>query len=176
MSQNEELFRPFLLTGTSTEPPTEEQLRLWLELQRPSLRRRPGPRARLRRMVSPLLIPYGDGDSSNWGRVLVMDREPVNQVLTKIAKGLYYQQAREPLPSAVRIIVDHEDDPVRLVIPDVMAGLRRIDVGGSPDIVCYWRAVEPNDARCSMTWVLFYRRKAFRVCCLANELSTVEGG
>jgi hypothetical protein len=68
-----------------------------------------------------------------YAATLEMNRQIINRVLSKIAKGLYYLETGAILPQDIRILMDYaHGKPERFVSPpldEAIKGARRVDLG-----------------------------------------------
>lgn len=164
LSKDEELFRVFVASGMAYEK--KAGFRIWTDRIRPDLRgRRPGLRPLLKSIAK--VVPVISEGEGLRGRavILEMQREPIQRVLIKIAKGLYFLDTGWALPGDVQVLADYFDEPKHLVSPpldEAIRGAKRIDLGDG--VVTYWRKTVKGDPAESITWLLFYEDKAFLIC------------
>jgi len=157
LSDDEELFRTFVASGVALETPLG--YRIWTERVRPSLQQnRRGFKTLLRKLVrevksfSPQGICLGDA------MALEINQERVNPVLKKIARGLYYLDAGQPLSDQVCLLFQYaKEDWQKFVTPpldEAFHRAKRTDLGEG--VVTYWRNIMKNDPANSITWLVFY--------------------
>ena len=165
LSKDEEFFRVFVASGMAYE--SKAGFRIWVERIRPDLR---GRRAGLKPLVQSLTklakVVSESGELLGHTLVLEVDPEPINRVLRKIAKGLYYLDTGQILPSDAQILVGYDNgQPEHFVSPpldEAIKGAKRVDLGDG--VVTYWRNTIKDDPALSLTWLEFYRDKVFLVC------------
>jgi len=132
LSKDEELFRIVVASREAYEDETGN--RTWTERVRPDLQ---GGRSGLKKFVQSLtkVAPVLSKTDVFLGMafVLEVDREPVNNVLTKIAKGLHFLDTGQILPQDSQILCDYAgDQPERFISPpldEAMRGAKRFDLG-----------------------------------------------
>lgn len=163
------MFRVFLTSGMAYE--RAMGFRIWTERIRPDLQ---GERRGLKPFVKSLvkIVPVISEAGGLLGRagILEIPREPIQRVLHKIAKGLYFLDTSQILPDGVQILADYFDKPERLVSPpldEAIKGAKRIDLGNG--VVTYWRNTMKDDPTASLTWLIFYEDKAFLICTFREE-------
>jgi hypothetical protein len=165
LSKDEELFRVFVASGMAYE--SQAGFRIWTERIRTDLK---GRRPRLKPLIQSLTkvaqVVSESGEPLGHTLVLETNPEPINRVLRKIAKGLYYLDTGQILPSEVQILVGYDNgQPERFVAPpldEAIKGARRVDLGDG--VVTYWRNTIRGDPAYSLTWLEFYKDKVFLVC------------
>ena len=167
LSSDEEQFRVFVASGMAYE--TEPGFRIWNERIRPDLK---GDRPRLKPLVRSHIrkarVLSESGALLGHTPVLEMDREIINRVLYKIAKGLYYWDTGTVMPEDVQILVDSANGrPERFLSPpldEAIKGAKRVDLGNG--VVTYWRNTMKDDPTNSITWLMFYKDKdkLFMIC------------
>ena len=165
LSDDEELFRVFVASGIAYE--SEAGCRIWTERIRTALK---GRRPRLKPLILSLtkVDPVVSESGELLGHTLVLEPnpEPINRVLRKIAKGLYYLDTGQILPSDVQILVGYDyGRPERFVSPpldEAIRGAIRVDLGDG--VVTHWRNKVKSDPALSLTWLEFYEDKVFLVC------------
>lgn len=167
LSSDEEQFRVFLASGMAYE--TEHGFRIWNERIRPDLKgHRPRLKPLIRSYIRKARVLSESGALLGHTLVLEMDREIINRVLRKIAKGLYYLDTGAVLPENVQILVDYADSkPERFISPpldEAIKGAKKVDLGNG--VVTYWRNTMKDDPTNSMTWLMFYKDedKLFMIC------------
>jgi len=111
LSKDEELFRFFVASGMAYE--SNAGNRIWNERIRPALKgKRTGLKPLIRSMVKQARVVTESGNFVGYSDILEMNREPINRVLRKIAKGLYYLDTQRVLPNEVEILVGyHAENP-----------------------------------------------------------------
>jgi hypothetical protein len=141
--------------------------RIWTERIRSALRgRRPGLKPLIQSMTKVAQVVSESGEFL--GHTLVSETNPelINRVLRKIAKGLYYLETGQILPSDVEILVDYDEgNPERFVAPpldEAIKGAKKVELGEG--VVTYWRNTIKGDPSSSLTWLEFYKDKVFLVC------------
>ena len=165
LSADEELFRVFVASGMAYE--SKAGFRIWTERIKTALK---GRRPRLRPIIQSLtkVAPVESESGKLLGHTLVLETnpEPINRVLRKIAKGLYYLNNGQILPSDVQILVGYDyGQPERFVAPpldEAIRGAIRVDLGDG--VVTYWRNTIKADPASSLIWLEFYRDKVFLIC------------
>ncbi len=165
LSSDEEQFRVFLASGMAFE--TKAGFRVWTERIRPDLK---GARPRLKPLIQSQikLARVLSESGALLGHTLIqeMDRETVNRVLRKIARGLYFLDTGNILPDNVQILADYgANRPERFISPpldEAIKGARRTDLGDG--VVTYWRNIMKDDPTASITWLKFYEDKLFMIC------------
>jgi len=170
LSKDEELFRVFVACGEAHE--NEAGFRVWTERIRPDLR---GRRRGLKRLIPDAGKEAGIfsslGDFLGRASVLEVEPGPINRVLAKIVKGLYYSDTGKVLPPDVQILVEYgAQQPGRLVsapLDEAIRGAKRVDVGNG--VVTYWRNTAKDDPTASLTWLKFYEDKLFLVCTFRQD-------
>ena len=167
LSSDEEQFRVFLASGMAYE--NEPGFRIWNERIRPDLKgRRPLLKPTIRSHIRKARVISESGALLGHTLVLEMDREIINRVLCKIAKGLYYLDTGAILPENVQILVDYANGkPERFLSPpldEAIKGTKRMDLGNG--VVTYWRNTMKDDPTNSITWLMFYKDKdkLFMIC------------
>ena len=169
LSKDEELFRVFVASGMAYEK--EPGFRIWTEKIRPDLQ---GKRRGLKHFLKPLtkvvtVISESGGFLGQAG-IIEMQRQPIQRVLRKIAKGLYFLDTNQVLPDDVEILADYSDKPERLVSPpldEAIKGAKKSAYGNG--VVTCWRNIVKDDPATSLTWLVFYEDKAFLLCTLRQE-------
>jgi len=167
---DEEQFRVFLAAGMAYE--SEPGFRIWTERIRPDLKgRRPRLKPLIRSYVRVARIVSESGALLGHTLILEMDREIINRVLRKIAKGLYYLDTGAVLPENVQILMDYANGkPERFISPpldEAIKGAKRVDLGNG--VVTYWRNTIKDDPTSSITWLQFYEDKLFMICTYAAD-------
>lgn len=103
--------------------------------------------------------------------ILEVDREIINRVLSKIAKGLYFLDTGSALSDNVQIIVDYAaGQPERFISPpldEAIKRAKRVDLGDG--VVTYWRNTIRDDPSASITWLKFYEDKLFMICTFRKD-------
>ena len=156
-------FRFFLASGMAYEQ--KPGFRIWKERIAPSLKK-----GKFKSLImsnikqARLLSESGALLGRTW--VSETDREIVNCVLRKIAKGLYSLDTGDVLPENVQILTDYANGkPERFVAPpldNAIKGARRVELGDG--VVTYWRNTIKDDPASSITWLKFYEDKIFMIC------------
>ncbi len=170
LSSDEEQFRVFLASGMAYG--NEPGFRIWNERIRPDLK---GGRPRLKPLIRSYIrkarVLSESGALLGHTLVLEMDREIINRVLRKIAKGLYYLDTGAVLPENVQILVDYANGkPERFISPpldEAIKGAKKVDLGDG--VVTYWRNTMKDDPTNSITWLKFYEDKVFMICTYAAD-------
>jgi len=165
LSSEEEQFRVFLASGLAYE--NEPGFRIWNERIRPDLK---GGRPRLKPLIRSYIrkarVLSESGALLGHTLILEIDREIINRVLRKIAKGLYYLDTGVVLPENVQILIDYANDkPERFISPpldEAIKGAKKVDLGDG--VVTYWRNTMKDDPINSITWIKFYEDKLFMIC------------
>ena len=167
---DEEQFRVFLASGMAYE--NEPGFRIWNERIRPDLK---GGRPRLKPLIRSYIrkarVLSESGALLGHTLILEIDREIINRVLRKIAKGLYYLDTGAVLPENVQIVVDYANGkPERFTSPpldEAIKGAKKVDLGDG--VVTYWRNTMKDDPTNSITWLKFYGDKVFMICTYAAD-------
>jgi len=141
--------------------------RIWTERIRPDLKgKRPLLKPLIRSMVKQARLANKSGDVVGHLHILEMNRDPINRVLRKIAKGLYYLDTQRVLPSEVEILVGYDaEKPERFISPpldEAIRGAKKIELGEGE--VTYWRNTIKDKPEESLTWIRFYKDKMFLIC------------
>lgn len=106
-----------------------------------------------------------------------MQPERIRRVTNKIARGLYYLEAKQPVPEDVICLMEYGgNDPEKLIVDPLGHGIReakRTDLG--PDVVSYWRNTIAGDPTGSMTWLVFYRNTAMLILTYRAEHVLARG-
>ena len=170
LSSDEELFRVFVASGMAYE--TEPGFHIWGERIRPDLKgRRPRLKPIIRSHIRKSRVISESGALLGHTLVLEMDRETINRVLRKIAKGLYYLDTGSVLPENVQILIDYANGkPERFISPpldEAIKGAKKVDLGDG--VVTYWRNTIKDDPTNSITWLKFYEDKLFMICTYAGD-------
>jgi hypothetical protein len=157
LSDDEELFRTFVASGEAFETPPG--YRIWTERVRPSLQQnRRGFKTLLRKLARELKLFSPKGIYLGTAMSLQIDQERVNRVLKKIARGLYYLDAGQPLSDHVCLLFQYaKDDWQKFVTPpldEAFRGAERTDLGEG--VLTYWRNIMKDDPANSITWLVFY--------------------
>jgi hypothetical protein len=165
LSKDEELFRAFVASGMAYE--NKAGFRVWTERIRPDLKgKRAGLKPLLRSLTRLARVESQSGVHLGHTLILETDPEPINRVIRKMARGLYFLDTDEILPSDVEILIDYDAGrPERFVEPpfdEAIRGAERVDLGDG--VLTYWRNKVKDDPACSITWLVFYRDKVFLVC------------
>jgi len=165
LSKDEELFRTFVAAGMAYE--SQAGFRIWTERIRTALKgQRRGLKPLMQSLTKVARVVSESGEFLGHTLVLETNPEPINRVLRKIAKGLYYLDTGQILPSDVQILVGYDNgQPDRFVLPpldEVIKGAKRVDLGKG--VVTYWRNTIKDDPASLLTWLEFYKDKAFLVC------------
>lgn len=170
LSKDEELFRVFVASGMAYQ--RQAGFRIWTEKIRPDLQ---GKRRGLKRLLKSLakVVPVISKSGGFLGQasILEIQRQPIQRVLYKIAKGLYFLDTNQVLPDDVEILADYFDKPEGLVSPpfdEVIKGAKKFTYGNG--VVTYWRNTVKDDPTASLTWLLFYEDKAFLICTFRHEI------
>lgn len=169
LSKDEELFRVFVASGKAYE--RQAGFRIWTERVRPDLQGdRPGLKPFLKSLTKVVPVISESGDLLGQAGILETERQPIQHVLYKIAKGLYFLDTNQVLPDDVEILADYFDKPEHLVSPpldEAIKGSKKIAYGNG--VVTYWRNTAKDDPTASLTWLLFYEDKAFLICTFREE-------
>ncbi len=164
LSKDEETFRVFLASGMAYE--SNAGKRIWVERIRPDLKgKRTGLKQFIRSMVKRARLINKSGDVVEHLHILEMNRDPINRVLRKIAKGLYYLDTLRVLPSEVEILVDNSADNPDILSPPLDEAIRmaeKTELGEGE--VKYWRIKIKDNPEESLTWIKFYEDKIFLIC------------
>ena len=153
--------------------------RIWTERIRPDLQ---GKRRGLKRLLKSLteVVPVISKSAGFLGQagILEIQRQPIQRVLYKIAKGRYFLDTSQVLPDDVEILAGYFDKPEGLVSPpldEAIKGAKKFAYGNG--VVSYWRNTVNDDPTASLTWLLFYEEKAFLICTFRQEtLEAVNEG
>jgi len=170
LSKDEDKFRFFLASGMAYE--REAGRRIWDERIRSALQgRRPGLKPLVWSMVKVAKVQSESGTMLGDWPISELDRETSKRVLSKITKGLYYLDTKQPLPSDVQILFDYDaGKPERLISPPldkVIREAKRVDYGDG--VVSCWRNRMKDDPTASITWLRFYEDKLFMVITFREE-------
>ena len=165
LSKDEELFRAFVASGMAYE--SKPGFRIWNERVRPDLKGgRSGLKPFLQSLTKIARVVSESGAFLSHTLILEIDPEPINRVLRKIAKGLYFLDTGQVLTNDVQILVGYAaDQPDRFVSPpldEAIKGAKRTDLGNG--VVTYWRNTMKDDPTASLTWLKFYKDKLFMIC------------
>lgn len=165
LSKDEELFRVVVASGMAYE--NEAGFRIWTERIRPDLQgRRRGLKPLLQSQTKLARVVSESGAILGHTLILETDPEPINRVLRKIARGLYFLDTGQVLPNDVQILVGYAaGQPERFTSPpldEAIRGAKRVDLGNG--VVTYWRNTVKDDPVLSLTWLKFYEDKIFLVC------------
>jgi hypothetical protein len=165
LSKDEELFRIFAASGMAYESNTGN--RIWNEKIRSALQgRRPGLKPLIKSMAKPIVILNKAGLLLGTALILEVDPAPINRVIRKIAKGLYYLDTGKVLSSKVEILVEYENEkPERFFTPpldDAIRSAKEVRLGRGE--VIYWRNTIKDNPEESLTWIKFYEDKTFLIC------------
>lgn len=164
LSKDEELFRVFLASAMAYE--RQAGFRIWTERIRLDLQgKRRGLKPLLKSLVKVVPAISESGDFLGRVGILEIERQPIQRVLCKIARGLYFLDTNQVLPDDVEILADYFDKLERLVSPpldEAIKGAKKIAYGNG--VVTYWRNTVKDDPTASLTWLLFYEDKAFLIC------------
>ncbi len=164
LSKDEEIFRVFLASGMAYESAAGN--RIWTEGIRPDLKgKRPLLKQRIRSMVKQARVVSKSGNFIGYAHILEMNREPINRVLHKIAKGLYYLDTQRVLPHEVEMLVGYNAENPEIFSPPLDEALRRakkIELGNGD--ITYWRNIIKDNPEESLTWIKFYEDKIFLIC------------
>lgn len=160
LSKDEDDFRVFLTAGTAYESNAGKQM--WTEKIRPALKRR--LKQRIRHMVKQSRIMDKSGNVVGHLPILEVERESVNRVLKKIAKGLYYLDTQRVLAGEVEIHVGYYEENPDIFPPldEAIKGAKRVDLGQGE--VTYWRNTIKDNFEESLTRIQFYEDKIFLIC------------
>ena len=163
------MFRVFVASGMAYE--RQMGFRIWTERIRPDLQgNRPGLKPFLKSLTMVIPVISERGNFLGRAGILEIERQPIQRVLYKIAKGLYFLDTNQILPDGVQILADYFDKPERLTSPpldEAIKGAKRIDFGNG--VVTYWRNTMKDDPTASLTWLIFYEDKAFLICTFRQE-------
>lgn len=164
LSKDEEQFRLFLASGMAYE--SEAGRRIWDERIRSALKgRRPGLKPLVRSMVKIAKVESESGTLLGYWPILEQNREPINRILSKIVKGLYYLDTKQILPCDVQILFGYDPEkPERFISPPLDVAIKeakRTDYGDG--VVSCWRNRMKDDPTASITWLRFYKDKLFMV-------------
>ena len=165
LSKDEELFRALVASGMAYE--SKAGFRVWTEKIRPDLKgRRAGLKTLLQSLTKVAPVISESGEFLGLIPILESDPEPVNRVLRKIAKGLYFLETGQILPSDIKILVGYDEGkPERFVSPpldEAIKGAIVVELGDG--VVTYWRNTIKDDPASSLTWLEFYQDKVFLIC------------
>lgn len=172
LSHAEELFRVFLASGMAYE--SDAGRRIWTERIRPDLKgRRPLLKQLIKSMLKEARVVNESGHVVGHLHVLEMNRDPIDQVLRKIAKGIHYLDTQRVLPSGVEILADYDaGKPERFISPpldEAIRGAKKIELGKGE--VTYWRNTIKDNPEESLTWIRFYKDKMFLICTTRQDTS-----
>jgi len=165
LSKDEEVFRVFVAFGMAYE--SKAGFRIWTERIKPDLKgRRAGLKPLLQSLTKVASVISESGEFLGLIPILESDPEPVNRVLRKIAKGLYFLETGQVLPSSIKILVGYDEGkPKRFVSPpldEAIKGAIVVELGDG--VVTYWRNTIKDDPASSLTWLEFYKDKLFLIC------------
>ncbi|MFC1918156.1 hypothetical protein ACFLXH_05855 [Chloroflexota bacterium] len=160
LSKDEEDFRLFLTAGMAYESNVGK--RMWVEKIRPSLK------GRLKQRKYHLVKKHRTIEKS--GNVIelpiiALERDSGNRVLRKFAKGLYYLDTQQVLPSEIEIDVGYyseNPDILSQTLDEARRGACRVELGQGE--VVYWRGIIKDNPEVSLTWIRFYEDKIFLIC------------
>lgn len=161
LSEYEEAFQHLILSGRALD--TAVARAVWDTKVRPSLNnnKRRSRQTLLSHVEIQKAVTFWEHQLHDWP-VLNVSRDVVDQVLGKIAKGLYFLEFGHRLPEDVRIEVWFAQDRYeRLVDPELMPFVRKSEV--AKDILTYWRVVAADKPTASITWFVFYHWNMFCV-------------
>ena len=161
LSEDEDDFRTFLSMGMAYE--SNAGKRIWTGKIHPALKK-----GRLKQRIKPMVKLYRYVDKSRNVDLCVpvgeIDRSSANQVLRKIAKGLYYLDTQRVLPSEIEIRVGYYTETPEILSPPFdgcIRRARRVDLGQGE--VTYWRITVEDKPEESLTWIRFYEDKIFLI-------------
>ena len=127
----------------------------------------------MRSMARVAKVESESGDPLGHALVLEVKPEPINRVLRKIARGLYYSDTNQILPDDVQILIWYGGGrPERFIAPpldEAIRRARRTDYGQG--VVTVWRGHLEGDPTASLTWLHFYQDKVFMVCTLPEGMA-----
>jgi hypothetical protein len=145
--------------------------RIWTEKIRPDLQgKRRGLRNFLKSLTKIVPVISKSGGFLGQAGILEVQRQPIQRVLYKIAKGLYFLDTNQVLQDDVEILADYFDKPEGLGLPpldEAIKGAEKFAYGNG--VVTYWRNIVKDDPTASLTWLLFYEDKAFLICTFRKE-------
>lgn len=170
LSSDEEQFRVFVASGMAFE--RKAGFRIWTERIRPDLKGgRPRLKPLIRSQVKMARVLSESGVLLGHTLILEVDREIINRVLRKIAKGLYFLDTGSVLPDNVQILVDYAaGQPERFISPPLDEAIKRAKrVGLGDGVVTYWRNTIRDDPAASITWLKFYEDKLFMICTFRKD-------
>jgi len=155
---------------------TEAGSRIWIERIRPDLqRRRLAQRLLKQSQLKVARVQLESGELLGYTLISEADREAVNRVLHKIAKGLFFMDTGKVLPDSVEILADYAaGQPERFISPpldEAIKGAKRVDYGDG--VVTYWRNTIKDEPTTSITWLKFYQDKFFMICTFRTEFDCV---
>ena len=164
LSSDEEQFRVFLASGMAIE--TGAGFRIWTERIRPDLKgRRPWLKPLIVSQTRAARVITKSGVALGYALILEADREAVNRVLRKIARGLYFLDTGRVFPNDAEILAGYAaNQPERFISPpldEAIKGAKRVDLGDG--ILTYWRNTIKDDPATSITWIRFYQDKLFMI-------------
>ena len=108
------MFRVFVVSGMAYE--RQAGFRIWTERIRPDLQGdRPGLKPLLESLAKVVPVISESGDFLGQADILEIERQPIQRVLYKITKGLYFLDTSQVLPDDVQILADYSDEPEHLV-------------------------------------------------------------
>ena len=172
LSKDEEQFRFFLASGMAYE--SEAGRRIWDERIRSALKgRRPGLKPLVRSMIKLAKVKSESGTLLGYWPISEQNPAPINHILTKIVKGLYYLDTRQILPNDVQILFGYDPEkPERFISPpldEAIKEAKRTDYGDG--VVSCWRNRMKDDPTTSITWLRFYKDKLFMVLTSLGEVN-----
>jgi hypothetical protein len=164
LSSDEETFRVALASGMAYE--SDSGKRIWEKGIRPDLKgERPRLKQRIKLMVKQAKVVTELGNFVGYTYVLEADRESINRVLHKIAKGLYYLDTQRTLSNEVEILIGYGAENPKIFSPpldEAIKSAKKIELGNGE--VTYWRITAKDNPEESLTWIRFYEDKIFLVC------------
>ena len=170
LSKDEEVFRVFLTSGMAYE--NKSGFRIWEERIVPDLQgKRPGLKPYIKSFAKIIPAFSESGDLLGKMGVLEVERQPIQRIFYKIAKGLFFLDTNKVLPDDVHILVDYFTEPERTVSPpldEAIKGAKKVTLGEG--VVTYWRNIVKDDPTASVTWLQFYEDKVFLMCTFKQEI------
>jgi hypothetical protein len=169
-SKDEEAFRVFLAAGIRAYQ-SKSGNQIWQERIRLDLQgKRIGLKKFINSMVKQARIVSESGNFLGYVPILEMNRESVNRVLNKIAKGLYYLDTKNPLPQYIEILLGCYEENPKILAPPLDEAIRKAKVSrlGNGEVT-YWRNIIKDSPEESLTWIRFYEDKIFLICTTKKE-------
>jgi hypothetical protein len=171
-SKDEELFRVYLASGMAFEKYSGN--RIWTDSIRLDLKgERPGLKSLIRSMIKPAKVYSKEGMFLTNTLIFDPPPEPINRVLRKIAKGLYYLDSQLSLPDDVETLIGYDNGkPDKFISPPLDKAFKtakKVELGEGT--IKYWRNIVKDKPEESLTWIQFYEDKVFLILTSRGETS-----